>query len=269
MKIPVSLWLLASCLFLFSCSPNPYRATNKVYKKQAREFGKTIGQYPVRNPALNSAEFVGTTNFSMRRPQLVILHHTAQNSCDQTLRTFTLPRTQVSSHYVVCRDGLIYQMLSDNLRGHHAGVSWWGGQSDLNSNSIGIEIDNNGSEVFPMVQIDSLLQVLRYLKTTYRLPAKAFIGHADIAPGRKVDPSRQFPWKRLADEGFGIWYDTANVVVPEHFDPMVALRLIGYNITKPENAILSYKIKFLPADTTRLLTEADHKILYSLMLQSM
>ncbi len=253
----------------FSCAPNPYRATNKVYKKQAKDYARAIGQFPVKNPALHALQFVGTTNMSMRRPQLVILHHTAQNSCDQTLRTFTIPRTQVSSHYVVCREGLVYQMLHDQFRGHHAGVSWWGGQSDINSNSIGIEIDNNGSEIFPDVQIDSLMSVLHYLKTSYRLPAKAFIGHADIAPGRKVDPSRYFPWKKLADAGYGIWFDTTAVQVPENFDPMLALRVIGYNTAKPENAILSYKIKFLPSDTTRFLNESDHKILYSLMLQSL
>ena len=115
--------------------------------------------YPLKDSAgLSYADqWVGTTNFSIRKPNFVILHHTAQNSCDQTLKTFTLERTEVSAHYVICRDGTVYHMLNDLLRAHHAGVSKWGNNSDINSSSIGIEIDNNGSEPFTDAQINSLL----------------------------------------------------------------------------------------------------------------
>ena len=100
----------------------------------------------------------------MRRPNYVIIHHTAQNSCEQTLKTFTLPRTQVSSHYVICKDGTVHHMLNDLLRGHHAGVSKWGNATDLNSSSIGIEIDNNGFETFTEAQINSLLDCIGSIK---------------------------------------------------------------------------------------------------------
>ena len=256
-------------VFGFACANNPYKQTNKVYKKQAKTFGKQLAQYPVMSPDSVNTSFVGTTNFSMRRPSMVILHHTAQNSCDQTLKTFTLERTQVSSHYVVCRTGTIFHMLNDLLRGHHAGVSSWGGVGDLNSNSIGIEIDNNGSEPFSDAQINSLITLLQSLKKTYRIQDKHFIGHADIAPCRKVDPSRYFPWEKLANAGIGIWYDTTNVVVPEQFDAVSALRIIGYNINKPECAIQSYKIHYMPGDTTKIITESDRKIIYSLMQKSL
>ena len=122
------------------CMVSPYKATNKEYKKQAKKFGRLLQQYPL-NDSVETASFVGTTNFSMRRPNFVIIHHTAQNSCEQTLKTFTLPRTQVSAHYVICRDGTVYHMLNDYLRAHHAGVSRWGNATDINSNSIGIELD--------------------------------------------------------------------------------------------------------------------------------
>ena len=90
-----------------------------------------------------------------------------------------------------------------------------------------------------------------------------------MAPCRKVDPSRYFPWETLANAGFGIWYDTSNVVLPETFDPMMGLRIIGYDISRPECAIQSYKIHFLPADTSHIIGEADKKIIYSLVQKSL
>src|SRR5450756_3250197 len=91
-----------------------------------------------------------------------IIHHTEQNSCEQTLQTFTLPRTQVSAHYVICKDGTIHHMLNDYLRAWHAGNSRWGNLTDVNSSSIGIEIDNNGFEPFAEAQINSLVTLLSY-----------------------------------------------------------------------------------------------------------
>jgi N-acetylmuramoyl-L-alanine amidase len=201
----------------------------------------------------------------MRRPNFVVIHHTAQNSCDQTLRTFTLPRTQVSAHYVICRNGIVYHMLNDLLRAHHAGASKWGNNSDLNSSSIGIEVDNNGSEPFTEAQVNSLMELLSRLKKAYNIPTANFIGHADVAPGRKVDPSRYFPWKQLADKGFGAWYDTTATQVPVGFNPLQALRIIGYNTKDSINAIQSFKIHFVPADTLNIITDADKKILADLV----
>lgn len=260
MKQNIFMFLLLAGLL--SCSRGPYSATNKIYKKQAKAYAAILSQYPLSD---TGTQFVGTTNFSMRAPNFVIIHHTAQNSCEQTLKTFTLERTKVSSHYVICESGTVYHMLNDMLRGHHAGVSRWGSVTDLNSCSIGIEIDNDGSEPFTEAQIASLLTLLKKLKATYNIPTTNFLGHADIAPGRKVDPSRYFPWKKLADEGFGHWYDTTHAEVKPGFDGLMALRTIGYNIANPANAIQSYKIHFSPQDTTQTLNDADAKILSSLL----
>lgn len=262
-RLPIS-FLALFFLFMLACSRNPYKATNKVYRQQAREYAKLIRQYPLNDSVSNSPWFVGTTNFSIRKPNFVVIHHTAQDSCAQTLKTFTLPRTQVSSHYVVCREGVVFHMLNDYFRAHHAGVSRWGNNTDLNSSSIGIEVDNNGSEPFSDQQINSLLDLLGRLKRAYNIPQANFMGHADIAPGRKVDPSRLFPWKKLAENGYGYWYDTTNINVPADFNPIQALRIIGYNIKDTGIAIQSYKIHFVPQDSTRLITEADRKILFDL-----
>jgi N-acetylmuramoyl-L-alanine amidase len=266
MKYLFCLCIFSVLLLLSACTKNTYSTTNKAYKKQAKEFAKLYLEYPMKDSAgVNYASsWVGTTNFSVRRPNYVIIHHTAQKSCEETLKTFTLPRTQVSSHYVICKDGTVHHMLNDLLRGHHAGVSKWGNATDLNSSSIGIEIDNNGFEVFTDAQIASLMLILGRVKKAYSIPTANFIGHSDIAPGRKVDPNRNFPWQRLAQNGYGLWYDTAGVNVPADFNAMQALRIIGYDLKNPGNAIQSYKIHFVQQDTTREIRDADRKILFDL-----
>lgn len=249
-------------LIVFSCSSGPYGPTNKSYKNQAKELSKVIRTSPV-NPT--GQDFVGTTNFGLRKPNYVIIHHTAQNSTEQTLKTFTTPKTQVSAHYVIGRDGAIYQMLNDYLRAWHGGAAKWGNLTDINSSSIGIELDNNGFETFSESQINGLLIVLANLKKTHNIPAANFIGHSDIAPGRKVDPNITFPWKTLANNGYGLWQDSVGVdSIPEFFNPIEALRIIGYDIKNPENAIKSFQLHFVQKELTGILNEEEKQILFNL-----
>lgn len=266
MKYTIFFFIIFGLLIISACSSKLYRETNRDYKKQAKAFAKALREYPIKDSAgLSYADnWVGTTNFSMRKPNFVVIHHTAQNSCDETYRTFTLPRTAVSAHYVICRDGTVQHMLNDLLRAHQAGVGKWGGITDMNSNSIGIEIDNNGSEPFTEAQMNSLIELLGRLKRAYNIPQGNFIGHLDWAVGRKVDPSRYFEWQKLAEKGFGFWYDTTNVEVPADFNAIQALRIIGYNTNKPEASIQSYKIHYVPQDTTNIINEADKKIIFDL-----
>ena len=257
--------LVVIILFILSgCSTNPYKTSNKSYKKQTKAYAKLLSAYPLKDSITNSPYFIGTTNFNLRKPNFIILHHTAQNSCEQTLETFTHVKSQVSAHYVICKDGTVHHILNDYLRAWQAGVSKWGNATDINSLSIGIEIDNNGFEPFTEPQINSLLQLLDRLKKAYNIPTANFIGHADIAPGRKVDPNRYFPWQKLAENGFGFWYDTTGIQVPVNFDAVQALRIIGYEIVKPEAAIQSFKIHFLQDDSTKMINDDDKKILFDL-----
>lgn len=252
-------------LFLNSCSSNKYSATNKVYKRQVKAFGKIIRQYPLKDDYGISPAWVGTTNFGMRKPNFVIIHHTAQNSCDQTLQTFTMARTDVSAHYVICKDGTIHHMLNDYLRAWHAGAGSWGNDKDINSSSIGIELDNNGFDSFPASQINSLLTVLDTLKKRYNIPALNFIGHGDIAPIRKVDPNAKFPWQLLSQHGYGVWYDdTTAISLPDNFNSLQALRIIGYSIKDSSAAIGAFKRHFEMQDSSRIFTDGDKKILYDL-----
>ena len=258
-------YLTLVILLVFAC--NPYRHTNRAYKQQAKIFARQLKQKPERDSINRPSYWVGTTNFNMRRPNFVIIHHTAQNSCDQTLKTFTLPRTQVSAHYVICKDGRIHHMLNDYLRAWHGGLSKWGALTDINSTSIGIELDNNGRELFSEMQMTSLYRLLDTLKKRYNIPQGNFIGHADIAPKRKNDPNIYFPWLELNKRGFGNWYgDTSMISVPENFDALLALRTIGYDTRDSIAAIIAFKRHFIQ-DTIPVIGDAEKKIIYSLVLQ--
>jgi N-acetylmuramoyl-L-alanine amidase len=261
---------LLGWILLAACSPNPYRAANRSYKKQVKQYAQTISERPLLTGADSVPPppyWVGTTNFNLRKPNFVIIHHTAQNSCPQTLQTFTVARTQVSAHYVICRDGTVYHMLNDYLRAWQAGVSKWDNITDINSISVGIELDNSGFEPFPPEQVNSLLHLLTKLKTSYNIPAANFIGHGDIAPSRKNDPSSFFPWKTLADKGFGLWYaDTTGVTLPDNFSVLTALRLIGYDVKDSSAAAMAFKRHF-EQDSTRNWGEPEQKILYNLYRQ--
>jgi N-acetylmuramoyl-L-alanine amidase len=251
--------------FLVHCARGPYAGANRSYKKQAKALARELRQNPAHQTLSTAPEWVGTTNFNLRRPNIVVLHHTAQNSCAQTLRTFTLPRTQVSAHYVICRDGTVHHMLNDYLRAWHGGVGRWGNITDVNSSSIGIELDNNGFEPFPESQVNSLLQLLDTLKRKYAIPAANFIGHADIAPTRKNDPNVLFPWKNLADRGFGYWWsDTTGLEVPPSFETRAALRLIGYDVQDSAAATAAFRRKYLQREGKDTLRPEERKVLFSL-----
>ncbi|GGH79162.1 N-acetylmuramoyl-L-alanine amidase [Filimonas zeae] len=247
-----------------SCASHPFRATNSSYRAQTKTLAATVRSQPAADSVQPPAYWVGTTNFNLRKPNFVIIHHTAQQSCEQTLKTFTLERTQVSAHYVICKDGTVHHMLNDYLRAWHAGAARWGNTTDINSSSIGIEIDNNGTEAFTEAQITSLLRLLGRLKRDYAIPAANFIGHSDIAPGRKVDPSAFFPWQQLAQNGYGLWYDTTGVQVPADFNTMQALRIIGYQVKDSAAAIHAFKLHFMPSDTTASLTDDNRRVLFDL-----
>ncbi len=252
-------------VFLVSCAPGQYKSSNKLYKKQAALYGGILAQYPLKDSFTLAQRFIGSPNFNLRKPNFVIIHHTAQNSCAQTLATFTKTKSEVSAHYLICKDGTVHHLLNDYLRAWHAGVSMWGNDRDINSSSIGIELDNNGFETFSETQMLSLLQLLGTLKKAFNIPAANFIGHGDVAPGRKGDPGYLFDWKRLSDKGFGNWYeDTSVITVPVGFNYLHALRIIGYNMQDSTAAIKAFKRHWL-RDTTCCLSVGDEKVLFSLL----
>jgi len=260
-------------IFAIACTYRQYPTVEKIVTIHDTVIVK-IPASPIVPPSttnpidslLYQVHIAGTPNFNLRKPNYVIIHHTAQDSCGQTFYTFSLQRTNVSAHYVICKDGSVHQLLNDYLRAWHAGISKWGNNTDVNSCSIGIELDNNGKEPFADSQINSLLILLDTLKNKYNIPASNFIGHAYVAPRRKDDPSVFFPWKLLSTKGFGLWYDS--LPLPPNaqaaLNPMEALRIIGYDTKDSVKAVIAFKRHFLQNDTSKVLNQWDRQILFNL-----
>lgn len=254
---------LANPLFTQKIDTIPAKGTtiepkDEIVLDDALDIQKRTGIY-------KQADWAPAMHFDLRRPNYVIIHHTSQNSVAQTIRTFQVPHTKVSAHYVIGRDGRVVQMLNDYERAWHAGKSKWGSITDINSSSIGIELDNNGNELFPDPQINALLLLLDTLKSKYYIPDLNFIGHADIAPTRKDDPNVAFPWKKLADHGFGIWYNEDFLMDPPYnFNAIDALKIMGYDMRNLDAAIRAFKRKYIVKEVNTVLTDYDKKVLYDL-----
>ena len=204
-------------------------------------------------------------SFDQRRPNYVILHQTTNETVDKALATLTDPQRKVSVHYLIGRNGEIIQLVDEAARAWHAGVSWWGGTTDLNSTSIGIELDNTGEEEFVEAQIAALLSLLEELRARYGIPSANYLGHGDIAPGRKVDPSALFPWKRLASHGFGLWCDEPQAAVASGFDALLGLQALGYDIANAAAARRAFRRHFEAVDADADLTPDEQATLGCLL----
>lgn len=217
---------------------------------------------PSRNPM---AQWVPSPNHESRRPILIVLHATEQNGVQESLDTLRSRNSggPVSSHYLIGKDGALYQLVSDDLRAWHAGPGHWGTITDVNSVSIGIELDNNGESPFPPEQIASLLKLLDDLCERLDIPRTQIVAHADFAPTRKRDPGRLFPWKQLADAGFGRWPDADAGEPPSDFDPWQALRLIGYPLDDRAATVRAFHRRYRGTETDTLDAQ-DLRILYAL-----
>ncbi len=166
------------------------------------------------------------------------------------------------------RDGTIIQLVDERARAWHAGESRWGSSIDLNSASIGIELDNNGRVPYPQTQIDALLSLLSDLSRRYRIPATNYLGHSDVAPRRKVDPGPLFPWRALAANGFGLWCDPPYAQPPPAFDPMLGLRAMGYDVADPTAAVRAFHVHYTPDEPASELTERDRALIHCLLQTS-
>ena len=145
-------------------------------------------------------------NYNERKfaPYMIVLHYTGRPSCEEAITGWLCnPEKEVSSHYVINEDGRIYQLVDEDKRAWHAGVSQWEGERDINSASIGIEIHNPGEEFgyrpFPIEQMRAVAALC--LDISKRFEIKFILGHEDVAPGRKKDPGDLFDWQWLADNG--------------------------------------------------------------------
>ncbi len=154
-------------------------------------------------------------NFGPRRggaaANMVVLHYTGMETAAAAIDRLADPASEVSAHYVVCPDGRTLRMVAEEMRAWHAGAACWGGVSDVNSRSVGIEIVNPGHELgyppFPEAQVAALEDLLAGILARHAIPPERVVGHACVAPERKRDPGEKFDWRRLALGGLSIWPD--------------------------------------------------------------
>ena len=168
-------------------------------------------------------------NFDNRRspPDMLVLHYTGMRTADEAVARLRDPEAKVSAHYVIDEDGSILRLVAEERRAWHAGKGAWQGETDCNAASIGIEIVNPGHEFgyrdFPEAQIDAVIRLIGDIRTRWTIPDARIIGHSDLAPDRKQDPGERFPWKRLAGEGHGLWFEPA----PERIEALGAPLGVG------------------------------------------
>lgn len=130
-----------------------------------------------------------------------MIHYTAMQNAKTALERLCDPQAEVSAHYLIARQGGVIQMVPEDQRAWHAGAGEWHGMDDINSRSIGIELDNSGDHPFSNPQMISLEALLQGIMARWNIQPSGVIGHSDMAPGRKVDPGAKFDWQRLAMQG--------------------------------------------------------------------
>jgi len=148
---------------------------------------------------------------SKKSIKFIIIHYTGMQSERESLMRLCNPKSKVSSHYFIKKNGKILKLVDDHFIAWHAGKSYWKNYKNLNKNSIGIELANKGHKFgytnFKKKQLSSLIKVSKILIKKYRIKRENIVGHSDIAPLRKIDPGEKFPWKELANKKIGIWHN--------------------------------------------------------------
>lgn len=179
------------------------------------------------------------------RPDIVVLHHTVL-SCDAALERLCDPAAEVSAHWLIDRSGALFSLVEEDRRAWHAGAGAWGAVTDVNSRSIGIELEGDGSD-FPGVQMAALRDLLAGVLERHGIHPARVIAHSDMAPGRKNDPGPAFDWRGLAAVGLSVWPE-AGRVDPEGAD--AALIRFGYpaDVT-PELRLAAFRLRFRPGAT--------------------
>ena len=147
------------------------------------------------------------------RARLVVLHYTGMASAEKAIHWLAHPESKVSCHYVIDEAGAITQMVPEAQRAWHAGASYWAGETDINSVSVGIEIQNPGHDRgypdFAPAQMQAVAALCRDIAKRRAIRPEGILAHSDVAPGRKIDPGEKFDWAWLAREGVGHWVEPA------------------------------------------------------------
>ncbi|MDO6728727.1 N-acetylmuramoyl-L-alanine amidase [Marinovum sp. 2_MG-2023] len=188
---------------------------------------------------------------------MVVLHYTAMTTTVAARDWLCNPVAEVSAHYLISTTGELIQMVGEDQRAWHAGAGSWGGVTDVNSRSIGIEITNSGTQPYSEPQMACLEALLPRIMARWDIAPQRVIGHSDMAPGRKIDPGRRFDWRRLARMGLSIWPETGLADVARRDEATVTAArfralavLFGYGPAVDDATLLdAFRARFRPAVT--------------------
>lgn len=204
---------------------------------------------------------------------MVVLHYTEMKPVESALDRLCDPEAQVSAHYLITEEGEVIRLVEEAHRAWHAGASYWRGHKDVNSASIGIELDHPGHGLgyrnFADAQIDALVPLLHRIMKQYDIPRANVVGHSDVAPARKSDPGELFPWGRLAE--YGLCLPTPEKL--ELGDPFdndgafyLALERFGYDITDGRKAVEAFQRRWRPDCIDGEIDGQVRAILFQLLL---
>jgi len=145
-------------------------------------------------------------------------------------------------------------LVNDTKCAWHAGKSFWDNQISLNKNSIGIELSTPslGQNRYGKAQISALISLLKELQKKYHIKQQNILGHSDIAPDRKPDPGKNFPWKKLAKEGLGLWYNLSDAKKIKSENPAELLQLIGYDTSNLNATLCAFCRHFYPSRIAKI-----------------
>ncbi|WP_284124548.1 N-acetylmuramoyl-L-alanine amidase [Parerythrobacter aestuarii] len=204
---------------------------------------------------------------------MVVLHYTEMKPVETALDRLCDPEAQVSAHYLISEEGEVTLLVPENKRAWHAGVSYWRGTRDVNSASVGIELDHPGHALgyreFSEKQIDALVPLLHSIVQRYDIPRANVVAHSDVAPQRKTDPGELFPWERLAEYHLCL----PRPVKLEQGDPFdndaafyLALERFGYDITDGHKAVEAFQRRWRPELIDGQVDGQVRAILFQLLL---
>ena len=219
---------------------------------------------------------VPSPNFNDRASAItmLVLHYTEMKPVEAALDRLTDPEAGVSAHYLITEEGEVIQLVSEAKRAWHAGTSYWRGIKDVNSASIGIELDHpghaGGYRGFSNAQFDALVPLAARIVRQYDIPRANVVGHSDVAPLRKIDPGELFPWDRLAQYGLCLPRPgKLEQVDPFHNEGafILALERFGYDITEGRKTIEAFERRWRPERIEGLPDAQLGAILWHLLLE--
>ncbi|MDB5393839.1 MAG: N-acetylmuramoyl-L-alanine amidase [Rhodospirillales bacterium] len=202
---------------------------------------------------------------------MLVLHYTGMDNAGIALDRLCDPAKQVGAHYAIEEDGTIWRLIPEDRRAWHAGLSFWAGETDINSRSIGIELVNPGHgpdyHSFPEAQMVALEALCRDIVSRHPIPPHRIVGHSDVAPGRKRDPGELFDWRRLAAAGISLWPEKIEPALPSNADFAELMRRFGYADSSVES-IIAFQRHFRPANLTGIADDETKARLAALAKQA-